>query len=204
MKKYIFFLMVIAGFLNSCVSTQIVSSWREPDKTVTIDALHKVLVVALFNNEQNRHRAEDQMVQYLGGSGLVSYNYLDDNMSRKNEMAIRDKIRDDGFDGAVTMRLIDVDRERTYIPGNMSSYPSYYGRFSGYYSNSWNYYSTPGYYATTKTYTIEINVYSIKQDKIIWTGVTETTNPDGVQKLTEAVVKVVYKQMVKEGFIISN
>lgn len=196
--------MVIAGFLNSCVSTQIVSSWREPDKTVTIDALHKVLVVALFNNEQNRHRAEDQMVQYLGGSGLVSYNYLDDNMSRKNEMAIRDKIRDDGFDGAVTMRLIDVDRERTYIPGNMSSYPSYYGRFSGYYSNSWNYYSTPGYYATTKTYTIEINVYSIKQDKIIWTGVTETTNPDGVQKLTEAVVKVVYKQMVKEGFIISN
>ena len=99
------------------------------------------------------------------------------------------------------MRLIDVDKEKTYTPGNITSYPSYYQTFGGYYYRNWNYYRTPGYYSTTKTYTIENNIFSIKEDKIIWTGITQTTNPEGVNKLTEEVTKVVYKKMVSEGFI---
>jgi hypothetical protein len=185
----------------SCTSTHIVSSWSEPDKTVTIGKLNKVLVVALFKNETNRRMAEDQMIGYLKGTGVVSYNYLTDDVNKKDEIAIRDKIRADGFDGAVTMRLVDVDKENTYIPGNISSYPSYYRTFGGYYRRSFSYYATPGYYATTKTYTVETNVYSIKEDKIVWTSLTATTDPEGVQKLTEEVTKVVYKQMIKEGFI---
>jgi len=185
----------------SCNSTKITSSWREPAKQVSIDKLNKVLVVALFKNETSRHKAEDQMAGYLNGKGIVSYNYLDNDFNKRNEGALRDKIRGDGFDGAVTMRLVDVDKEKIYTPRNASLYPSAYRSFSGYIYRSWSLYSTPGYYSTTKTFTIETNVYSIKEDKIIWTGITETTNPDGVQKLTEEVAKVIYKKMVKEGFI---
>ena len=65
----------------------------------------------------------------------------------------------------------------------------------------WSFYQTPGYFTTTKIYTIESNVYSIKDDKIIWSGLTETTNPDGVKKMTAEVAQAVYKQMIKEGFI---
>ena len=202
MKKYIhlpiyLFILIIH---SSCVSTTIISSWKEQNKQIEIGKLHKVLVVALFKDETNRRKAEDQMVIYLEGKGIVSYNYLDDNISAKNEEAIRDKIKADGFDGAITMRLIDVDKEKTYTPGNITSYPSYYQTFGGYYYRNWNYYRTPGYYSTTKTYTIETNVFSIKEDKIIWTGITQTTNPEGVNKLTEEVTKVVYKKMVSEGF----
>ena len=202
MKKYIhlpiyLFILIIH---TSCVSTTIISSWKEQNKQIEIGKLHKVLVVALFKDETNRRKAEDQMVIYLKGKGIVSYNYLDDNISAKNEEAIRDKIKTDGFDGAITMRLIDVDKEKTYTPGNITSYPSYYQTFGGYYYRNWNYYRTPGYYSTTKTYTIETNVFSIKEDKIIWTGITQTTNPEGVNKLTEEVTKVVYKKMVSEGF----
>lgn len=185
----------------SCTSTKITSSWREPDKTVVVDKLNKVLVVALFKDETSRHKAEDQMAGYLNGKGIVSYNYLKESFDKKNEDALREKIKADGFDGAVTMRLVDVDKQENYTIGNISSYPTYYRNFSGYYHRSWSYYSTPGYYTTTKTYTIETNVYSIKEDKIIWSGLTETTNPDGVKKLTEEVAAEVYKKMVKEGFI---
>ena len=203
MKKYIHLpiYLLILIIHTSCVSTTIISSWKEQNKQIEIDKLHKVLVVALFKDETNRRKAEDQMVIYLKGKGIVSYNYLDDNISAKNEEAIRDKIKTDGFDGAITMRLIDVDKEKTYTPGNITSYPSYYQTFGGYYYRNWNYYRTPGYYSTTKTYTIETNVFSIKEDKIIWTGITQTTNPEGVNKLTEEVTKVVYKKMVSEGFI---
>ena len=203
MKKYIHLpiYLLILIIHTSCVSTTIISSWKEQNKQIEIGKLHKVLVVALFKDETNRRKAEDQMVIYLKGKGIVSYNYLDDNISAKNEEAIRDKIKADGFDGAITMRLIDVDKEKTYTPGNITSYPSYYQTFGGYYYRNWNYYRTPGYYSTTKTYTIETNVFSIKEDKIIWTGITQTTNPEGVNKLTEEVTKVVYKKMVSEGFI---
>lgn len=202
MKKIILPALLVGAIIAaSCTSTRITSSWREPDKQVAVNKLNKVLVVALFKDETSRHKAEDQMAGYLKGKGIVSYNYLKESFDKKNEDALREKIKKDGFDGAVTMRLVDVDKEENYTRGNISSYPAYYRNFSGYYYRSWSYYSTPGYYTTTKTYTIETNVYSIKEDKIIWSGLTETTNPDGVKKLTEEVAQVVYKKMVEEGFI---
>jgi hypothetical protein len=202
MKKIILPALAVAAIVSfSCNSTRVTSSWREPNKEVVVGQLNKVLVVALFKDETSRHKAEDQMAGYLNGKGVVSYSYLDNNFDQKNEDVLREKIKKDGFDGAVTMRLVDVDKEKIYTPGNTSLYPSYYRNFSGYYYRSWSYYSTPGYYSTTKTYTIETNVYSIKEDKIIWSGLTETTDPDGVQKLTEEVANAVYKQMLKEGFI---
>lgn len=202
MKKTILPAVLIAVVIaSSCTSTKITSSWREPDKAVAVSTLNKVLVVALFKDETSRHKAEDQMASYLNGKGIVSYNYLDNNFDPKNEGVLREKINKDGFDGAVTMRLVDIDKEKIYTPGNTSLYPSYYRNFSGYYYRSWSYYSRPGYYSTSKTYTIETNVYSIKEDKIIWSGLTATTDPDGVKKMTEEVAKVVYKKMVDEGFI---
>jgi hypothetical protein len=195
-------LIMVASVICSCSSTKITSSWREPDKTVVVGKLNKVLIVALFKDEASRHRAEDQMAGYLSGKGIVSYNYLDANFNKSNEELLREKIKADGFDGAVTMRLVDVDKEQIYVPGNTAYYPYYYRNFSGYYYRSWSIYSSPGYYATTKTYKIEINVYSIKEDKIIWSGLTETTDPDGVGKMTEDVAQIVYRKMVKEGFIV--
>lgn len=185
----------------SCTNTQIVSSWREPSKDLKINNLSKVLVVALFKSKTTSHLAEDEMVRYLNGKGIASYNYLNLNFNIQNEDAIRTKIKNDGFDGAVTMRLIDVDKETRYAPSSIASYPMYYQTFSGYYFRNWNYYNEPGYYTTTKTFTVETNVYSIKEDKIIWTGLTETTDPNGVDKMTKEITKVVFKKMLDEGFI---
>lgn len=202
MKNLIFvtFILVIFG-VSSCSSTKIISTWREPNKEISLNKLNKVLVVALLQDETSRRKAEDQMVGYFYGKGVASYNYLDKNISEKNEDGIREKIKNDGFDGAVTMRLLDVDKEETYARGNISMYPAYYNTFSSYYFRNWGYYSNPGYYLTTKTYTVETNVFSIKEDKIIWTGITKTTDPSGLVKMTEEIGKAVFNEMVKQGFI---
>ncbi len=202
MKKIMLFVCLIAVLLMlSCNSTKITSSWREPDKTLTISQLNKVLVVALFNNETNRHKAEDQMAGYLKGKGVVSYNYFSDKFNRTNEAAIRESIAADGFDGAIKMRLIDVEKEKIYLPSNQPLYPAYSRNFPAYYYRNYGYYQQQNYYRTTRIYTIETNVYSIKEDKIIWTALTKTTDPEGVNKLTGETAKVVYKQMIKEGFL---
>lgn len=201
MTKALYLLSLIAIlFAISCSSTKITSSWNEPEKTVVLSDLNKVLVVALSKNETDSRKAEDQMAANLKGKGVVSYNYFKSKFDKSNEEAVQKKIKADGFDGAITMRLVDMEQEQIYTPGNSAGYPNHYRRFSGYYHRSYNYYSSPGYYTTTKTYTVEINVYSIIDDKIIWTGLTETTDPKGVKKMTEEIVEVVYKKMKKEGF----
>lgn len=198
----IFIIVIGLLFFGSCAkNTRITRSWRIPDKQITISNLKKVLVVAMFKTQAENRLAEEQMAAYLQGKAIVSYNYLNENFNKDNEEIIRSKIKADGFDGAITMRLIDIDKENTYTPGSINSYPVHYRTFGGYYYRSWRSYSTPGYYTTTKIYTVEVNVFSIKEDKIIWTGVTKTTNPDGVEKLTAEITEVVYKQMVKDGFI---
>jgi hypothetical protein len=201
--KNVIFITYIVGILtiSSCSSTKITSTWREPNKEISIQKLNKVLVVALFKDETSCRKAEDQMVGYLYGKGVASYDYLDKKFSQQNEDAIREKIKKDGFDGAVTMRLLDVDKEEKYARGNISMYPAYYNTFSSYYFRNWGYYSNPGYYLTTKTYIVETNVFSIKEDKIIWTGITKTIDPSGVVKMTEEISKAVFNEMVKQGFI---
>jgi len=202
--------LILPGFiclitvLVACNSTRITSSWREPDKQVSLNKLDKVLVVALFKTETARHKSEDQMVTFLKGKGIASYNYLDAEFNKRNEQALREKIAKDGFDGAITMRLVDVEKEKSYISGD-GFYPPIYNRnFSGYYSRSFPFYSMPEYFATTKTYTVETNVFSIKEDKIIWSGITKTTDPEGINVMMKDIVLVIYKRMVKEGFVSKN
>lgn len=201
MKKFISSCILISFLLVSCTSTRIVSSWKEPNKQVQINKLSKVLVIALFKSETNRRKAEDQMVGYLNGKGVVSYNYLDADFNKNKIETLRDKIKADGFDGVVTMSLMDVDREKLYVPGNYELYPTNYRTLNGYYARGWANYSTPGYYETTKTFTVETNIFSVKENKIIWTGQTQTTDPNGVTQMTEEIARVIYKKMLSEGFI---
>ena len=134
MKK-ILFILVFMGFI-SCTSTKIVSSWCEPNKQITIENMHKILVVAIFKRESSSNRAEDKMVDYLKEKGVPSYRYFEANFDKKNEDVIRQKIKEDGFDGAVTMRLVAVDKEKIHTPGEIYLYPEYYRNFSGYYYSS--------------------------------------------------------------------
>lgn len=199
-KARIIILLIGISTLIACNTTRLTSTWREPNKVVYIPQLKKVLVVALFQSETSRRKAEDQMVGYLEGKGVVSYDYLDKDISVKSEEVIRQKIKQDGFDGAITMRLMDVDKERVNYRSNNLMSP-YFNTFSGYYFTNWPYYANSSYYSTTKTYTVETIVFSILEDKVIWTGTTQTTDPDGLTKMTEEIAKVVYDKMIKDGFI---
>lgn len=202
MKKINYLIIIILSqFLFSCSSTQIVSSWRDPDKQLHKGDWNKVLVLALLRNETNRRRAEDEMITLLNGKGIKSYTYLDANFDKKDEEALRSKIKADGFDAAITMRLIDVEKEKIYTPQQHYIYPAYYQDFSAYYNRNRMYYTEPEDYTVSKKFIIETIIYSIKDNKIIWSGITETFNPKGVEKLTNEIAKTLHKKMLDEGFI---
>lgn len=194
-------LLLCATLFFSCASTRIDKSWRDPDVSVDTASLKKVLVVALLKDEANRRSAEDKMASLMNGKGIVSYNLLTQNSIKESDEVWKAKLKNDGFDGALVMRLVDVDKEVNYTPGNISTYPVYYRGFHGYWRVGWNSYYTPGSYNTTQNYSIETNVYSFRSDKLIWTGLTTTSNPSKLDKMVAEVTTVVFDKMKKEGFL---
>ena len=195
-------LLIMATFAISCGTVaKIEKSWRDPDTQVNMEQLNKILVVAHLRNEADRRSTEDRMAGYLNGKGVVSYTFLTKSENEENKEKVRAKLKADGFDAVVVMRLLDVDKDVQYVPGTISTYPTYYRGFYGYYYNSFNRFYDPGYYQTTKTYLVETNIYSLKQDKLIFSAVTSTANPENLDKLTNAVTKSVYQKIKSEGFI---
>lgn len=204
MKK-IFYLAMGMFILAGCNNTaHIEKSWRDPEVSVSMAKLKKILVVALLKNESNRRSAEDQLVTMLNGKGVASNKYFTGAIPEDKENEARQKLKDDGFDGAIVMRLADVDKDVRYVPGSFNSFPVYYGKFWGYYRNSWNNFYRPGYYESTKKYTVETNVYSLLRDKLVWSGLTSTVDPGNVEKLIQSTAGAVFARMKKEKFIVSE
>ena len=184
--------------LTACTFTKTTTNWTKTDTKVFVQKLSKILVVALLNNKDNSRKAEDQMVALLDGKGIALYNYVSVNNATKHTDSLMEMLKKDGFDGAITMRLIEAN-----TPEYMSSYAAYDRTFSGYSYQIWPQYFNGRYYASTKTSAVETSVYSIKADKIMWTGLAQATFNVGGKLMTKNIVKAVYKEMIQQGFISS-
>ncbi|MCB0771634.1 MAG: hypothetical protein KDC00_14635 [Flavobacteriales bacterium] len=185
--------------ITSCTSTKIVTEWRDPAVSIEQGSFNKVLHIALIKDEATRRAAEDKMVSLSNGHGMVSYNYLGNNVEALNNEGANDKLIADGIDGVVIMRLVDVAKEQTYVPGN--TMPAYYASPYGYYGYAAPMYYDPGYVQTDVTYMVETNVYSTRQGKLIWTATTSTMNPADVTSAVGEIVTVIHNQMRDEGFM---
>lgn len=198
MKKY-FALAFFAVSLLSCgPSTQIEQSWKDPATTTTLDQYSKILVVVFAKDETTRRKAEEQFVALMRGKGVASYSYKVMVDKGGDAAAVTSAVIADGFDCATVTRLVDKEKETSYVPGTTTGY---YGGFRGYYGYGYGGYSSPGYYVEDKVYTIETNVYDLKKDKLVWSAVTKTTNPGKMDKEFNIYADVLAGQMRKDGFL---
>ena len=207
MKKIIFAIVALS-ILVSCTSTKIVSSWKDPGTTISGDQIDKILFIALVKDESFRRVVEDKLVALSHGKGLASYSIVTgNNLSKTDQASITQRLKADGVDLIVIMRLVDVKEETRYVPGSsMSGYggmPGYGGYWGGYGYAAPMYY-TPGYYTTDKKYLVETNVYSVEQDKLVWSGTTSSMNPSKIETTTAEIVDAVIEKMKEEGFLLNK
>jgi len=196
---------ILAGFClftTGCYSTRIISTKSNSSHEVKYSSLKKILVASFLLNDTRRIKSENEIVRFLKGKGVASHTLFSKNLDIKNESFQR-ILEEQKFDGAILLRLIDIDREVYVRPGApFSSYPSYYQNFNGLFYRSWEIYSMPDHSINMKTYTVEITLFSIPQDKIIWTAITESVSPSSIEQMTKEIAKVVYKKIKKEGLLI--
>lgn len=208
MKKHLIFLFAIL-ILTSCGSnTTIVNSWRDPKITVAQEHFKKVLVVALVKDEASR-RVTENRIAASNPIFKTSYEYLNETTKELTKEQKLKILQDENFDGVVTMRLVSTEQETTYVPGTYTG--MYYGGFDGLYSGVYGYgfgnwygmysptYYDPGYYQETTYYMVETNIFSLKDNKLIWTGTTKSDYVTDLGQTVDAIMQAVVQEMRKDG-----
>ena len=198
-SKFALLSVAAALFLTSCGSgTKVVQSWRDPAVTAEEGSIKKMLVIALLRDEATRRIAEDEIVAQLQGRAVSSYLYLGPLPTELDMQPFMERLRTDGFDGLMIMRLAEVETQQTYVPG---SYPAYYGSPYGYYGYSYPMYASPGYVQTDQYYRVETNFYSVATEKLVWSGVTSSFNPSSLTGTVDDIMKAIKQKMEFEGFL---
>lgn len=208
MKRFVLLMAVLLSVsaVGYSKSTKLVASVTNP--TYAGQHFKKVLIIGMSNHMGIRSDFEDAMAARLKQDGVHAvpgHNILLRPKGTKMDPDyLRAQIKEHKIDAIIVSRLISVKNDVTYIPGQnyVVPYP-YYNSFYGYYGQVYTQVYSPGYLREDKTARVETNIYgtSTADGEFVWTGISETLNPNPkkAEKAINAIVDVMVKDMEKQG-----
>ena len=184
-----------------CATTTFSSIWKAPDVPQIVLSGQKVAAVVMVPDDGTRRAAEEALAAELtkrGAAGVASYTFLS-GQDLKDEAAAKAHLQQAGMQGVVIMRVVSQDQSVTYSPSTWSR--GYYPSFGGYWGYGWGAVYSPGYIRTDTIVNVETLVYSLTADKLLWAGVSGTTNPSRVDAFVTEIVDEAAKEMRKSGLL---
>jgi len=208
LKKWIFvFTLVFVGsIIASGRSTKLVTSWKNPEYSGP--RFHKILVLGMSDKPGVRADFEDALSKLVGGNGVEAVPgntiLLRPEDTKLDLNYLKTQIREFKIDAVIVSRLVKVETNVTYIPGQpyLIPYP-YYNSFYGYYGAVYPMVYSPDYLREDKTVRIETNVYDTRTPdaQIVWTCISDTFNPRSADKAIDGVTKLIVKELHKEAIL---
>jgi hypothetical protein len=194
-----FTIIFFAGILmSSCASTKLTHVWVDEASKGT--SFSKYLVIGISDQEGIRRSFEENFVEQLKQNGVVavsSADALDIPADKKLEKEpILEVVRKYQNDAVIITHLIGVEKRQVY-----RSRPPLYRGYYDYYHYAYGYVHRPGYYTTHEFVKLETNVYDVKTEKPVWSGQSETWEPESDRQLLDEVIKMVVKEMHKNGLL---
>ena len=108
-----------------CTSTRLSNVWSSPEVKGPV-SFSNIVVACFFADEPSRRSAEDQLVTRIGEDRATPSYRLISLVDAKDTDKVQEVIEQEGFDGALVLRLVSVDKERAWVPGGASARPGYY------------------------------------------------------------------------------
>jgi hypothetical protein len=189
-------LSLSTGFLcaNLSAKTKLVQSWADPDASNY--QFSKVLALAVLDNAELRRRAESAMVRNIKRvKAIPSQTVLPEGAERDVELT-KKMLRDEGFDSAVVLRLFSSSSKTQYVAPHV---PINYNSYYAYTTAAWMSSATPGFVKYDQIVQVEMLFYSLTKDKLLWSGIIESSNPQDASKLIDGIAKVIAKELQKKG-----
>jgi hypothetical protein len=204
MRKAVVVLLMICLTQLQAGSTKMVSSWFAPEAKGV--KFKKLLAVVVTRSAGTRRAAEDEMVNRLnarGNNAQASYEFLTE-LELEDPASAKAKVLSSGADGAVVLRLHTFNSSTKSQPSVRPNDPPTTTSPNPL-SSEFTFFS-PQPAAGELSYTqlvveIETLVYSLKDDKLIWRGVSKTKNPLGAQVVIREITEEAIKTMKKQGLV---
>jgi len=196
-------IIFVLATLPLVASTRIVHRWVLTG--VPMPKFKKILIASVLENYLIRQEFEDEMKKQLakyGVEGVQSYMV----MPPKNEMMegeLKQGIKESSLDSVLVVRPKNARREtEEVVTGGIWVPPP------GYY-NFWPYWNTAyGDFFPTSSYTkenvivrVEFNLYNTKDEKLVWSGETDTVYSTDFEKLGKSYAKTLVDQLKKDKVI---
>jgi hypothetical protein len=203
-------LSILACGVAACSPTTVfVTSYRPPDAEPLEMRGERMAALVMMYDQGVRARAEDTLaleISRRGAQGIPMYRILR-NEGTNDEAAAREAIEAQQVKGLIVMRPMKT-RLQVHTPATTYTTAAYTGFWGGYYPAVWGtswragdgpyggWYGAPaaGYIgvthvpAHTETYEVvkvEILIYSLKQNRLVWAGESQTVDPGDVQGFVE-------------------
>ncbi len=196
-------MVVAASLAAQGKSTKLVASVKNPGYSGS--PLHRILIIGMSDDPEIRSDFEDAMASQLSKDGLEAIPghtiLLRPEGSKLDISYLKAQIEEHRIDGVVVSRLLGINKNVTYIPGQAYVVPyPYYNSFYGYYGNVYRQVYSPDYLREDKTVRIETNVYATKtpEGEFIWTAISDTFNPKSAAKAIDGIVKLVAQELEKD------
>lgn len=202
---------LVVAAAGCATGSNFTSSWKAPDAQPLNMRGKKVAALIISKDESVRRGAEDELSYQItkrGVKGIPAYALVPTEGVQDREKA-KAAFEKAGIAGVVSMRVVGKDQELNYQPGVAWGSPwsgSYYGSFwggagGGYYAWGWGGVYDPGYLRTDTIVTVETLVYALDQDKLVWAGMSRTSNPERADDLIRTLVDKAAQEMQKQGLI---
>jgi hypothetical protein len=184
-------------------STKIVHRWVLTG--LPMPRFQKMLVATIMENYLIRQEFEDQMKILLakyGVEGVQSYLVL----PPRNEMMegeLKQRIKESSLDSVLVIRPKAVRQEtKQVITGGIYVPPPGYYTFWPYWNMAYgNFYPTSSYSEEKIIVRVEFNLYNTKDERLIWSGETDTIYSTDFDKLAKGYAKTLVDQLKKDKVI---
>ena len=210
--------IIAAATLAACskTKTSIPQSYRNPGYEQTV--FKKLFVIGVAESQESRQAFEDAFAKAIaaqGGGAQASWGLLPQSTKLEEEQ-IRAAIEGGNFDGVLITRLLSVDKDQEYVEPKAYNNPKtryypggggYYGRghygggYYGFYGTTYAKVHEPGYFETSTTLRLETSLYSLATDGLVWTGQSDTVDPESIPDARESMTTAVAKKLKEEQLI---
>jgi len=176
------------------------TTWKAADVDVSF-AGRKVAALVISSDQHLRVSAEEQLVRELNARGLQSVATY--RMAPQEELTSAERARPwferASVDGIVALRPVSREKAIIYSPATWTT--TNYSTLWGYYGYGWTGVYDPGGTREDTTIVVETLVYSVPLDKLLWAGVSTTTNPKSAPEFLKQLIDAAVKEMKKQRLV---
>ena len=183
--------------LGACATAKFNATWVNPEaQALSFKAGDKLLAMVPIKNEGMRRIAEDSLARAISARGLQgvpSYTLVPTELTKEKARAAAEKV---GAAGAVVMRVLAKDKVSVSQLSQSGSYTAIWTSDSG-----WSTPYNPSDMRSDSVLVVETLIYDMHQEKLVWAGQSQTTNPTKVDGLIQELADQTARQLRQQGLV---